>query len=224
MIPLPDLIPKRKRSMGSPEFRLHSVSPLFKILSMPRPHVILGIVLMGWLSWLFGCGSSSNKPTQKPADAPYEQAEVYRGLRQQILEMQPEAIGVSADVDRPLAMLMEMGRPGAAVTLVAVADGTASLYFSNGGGMIGAGAYEPVQRAGANLLAEADKHREHLATTQEYPLPDQDQVRFYVIYPDCIRTAAAPLNERDTYQHSLSPLFYSANDLLTAIRENSPPQ
>jgi hypothetical protein len=43
-------------------------------------------------------------------------------------------------VDAPiLALLMETGYPEAVATLVAVADGTSSLYFSNGGGFIGVG-------------------------------------------------------------------------------------
>src|SRR5688500_6262255 len=112
---------------------------------------------MGWLSWLFG-GGSGREPATTPSDAPYEPSEVYRGLRKQILEVKPQAIGLPANVDRPLAVLVEMGCPGAAATLVAVADGTASLYFSNGGGMIGAGAYVPVQQAGANLVKAADAY------------------------------------------------------------------
>jgi hypothetical protein len=66
-------------------------------------------------------------------------AEVYMGLRQQVLSLTPVQLGAEL-ADAPiLALLMETGYPEAVATLVAVVDGTSSLYFSNGGGLLGAG-------------------------------------------------------------------------------------
>ncbi|MBL4575724.1 MAG: hypothetical protein JKY51_06460 [Opitutaceae bacterium] len=44
------------------------------------------------------------------------------------------------------AVMMETGFPESAYTLIASADGSASIYFSNGGGIIGAGEHENVRR------------------------------------------------------------------------------
>jgi hypothetical protein len=69
-------------------------------------------------------------------------AEVYSRLRTQVLELTPAQLGDSVSVDAPiLALLMETAYPEAVATLIAVADGSSSLYFSNGGGFIGAGAH-----------------------------------------------------------------------------------
>ena len=65
--------------------------------------------------------------------------DVYDGLRQQILRLTPDQLGESAYAPI-LALLMETGYSEAVATLVGVVDGTTSLYFSNGGGVIGAGA------------------------------------------------------------------------------------
>jgi hypothetical protein len=48
-------------------------------------------------------------------------------------------IGVSSASSEgvPLGVLMETGYDSATVTLFALSDGTTSLYFSNGGGVIG---------------------------------------------------------------------------------------
>jgi hypothetical protein len=62
-------------------------------------------------------------------------ADVYVGLRQQVLRLTPDQLGNRVPTDAPiLALLMETAYPEAVATLVAVADGSASLYFSNGGG------------------------------------------------------------------------------------------
>jgi hypothetical protein len=71
-------------------------------------------------------------------------AEVYESLRRQVLQLTPDQLG-DAFADAPiLALLMETGYPGAVATLVGVADGASSLYFSNGGGFIGAGTHAAV--------------------------------------------------------------------------------
>ena len=71
----------------------------------------------------------------------YEQAEVYSDLRKQVLSLTSEQLGTNSPV---LAVLMETGYPEAVATLVSVADGSSSLYYSNGGGIIGAGEYNQV--------------------------------------------------------------------------------
>src|ERR687898_1781909 len=78
----------------------------------------------------------------------YEPADVYLGLRGQALALTRELLDPETASDGPvLALLMETGYPEAVATLVGLADGTTSMYFSNGGGMIGAGQHEDVAAA-----------------------------------------------------------------------------
>jgi hypothetical protein len=68
----------------------------------------------------------------------YVLADVYRGLRAQALQLTAAQVGPA---DAVFGVLMETGYPEAVVSLVALSDGTASLYFSNGGGIIGTGGH-----------------------------------------------------------------------------------
>jgi hypothetical protein len=80
-------------------------------------------------------------------------AEVYAGLRQQALRLTPDQLGDGSLAGVPiLALLMETGYPQAVATLVAVVDGTSSLYFSNGGGFIDAGTQAAVAEASRRWL------------------------------------------------------------------------
>ena len=73
-------------------------------------------------------------------------ADAYFGLRRQVLDLTPDQLGIASDTP-VIALLMETGYPEAVATLVGVIDGSTSLYFSNGGGVIGAGAHPEVAAA-----------------------------------------------------------------------------
>ena len=96
---------------------------------------------MGLLSTLFRCGkkNASNNETTPQQSGAYETAEPYTKLRTQVLQRPAGDIELPpSDVVEPVAILMETGYPEAVATLIAVADGTTSMYFSNGGGVIAA--------------------------------------------------------------------------------------
>jgi len=144
-------------------------------------------------------------------------------LRQQALTVTAAAVGV-APTAAPgcFVVLMETGYPQAVATLAVFVDGTTSLYFSNGGGIIGAGAHEAVRTASAAFLARADADFAHFTETTETPLPAVGRVRFYVRTP--AGTLAAEAGEQDLGQdrHVLSRVFHAGHAVITAIRETSP--
>jgi hypothetical protein len=86
----------------------------------------------------------------EPGNWTYKTADVYDGLRKQILELKTEQLGAPSD-QAVLAVVMETGYAQAVASLVAVMDGSASLYFSNGGGIIGAGVHPGPNAAAAHL-------------------------------------------------------------------------
>jgi hypothetical protein len=89
---------------------------------------------------------------RKRATDPAPPPAVYQDLRRQVLRLTPDQLG-EAFADAPiLALVMETGYPEAVATLVGVADGTTSLYFSNGGGFIGAGTDATVAEANKRWL------------------------------------------------------------------------
>jgi hypothetical protein len=121
---------------------------------------------------------------------------------------------------------MELGLAGsrATVTIVAIADGTVSMYTSPGGGVIGAGEHAAVRGAGDRFRAVVAETHGLLQHTQTFPLPTEGEVRFHARVGDDRLTAAAPEAQLRTGRHMLSPLYDAGQDLITEIRLTSEPE
>lgn len=146
----------------------------------------------------------------------YTPAEIYTKLRSQALGATAQALGT---MEQTFGVIMETGYPEAVVTLIALSDGTASLYFSNGGGMIGLGQHEGPAVAARSLISFADHNLTQLAPASDTPLPQPGHTRFYVLTRSGTLTAEAKEMDLGENRHVLSPLFYSAQELITEMRE-----
>lgn len=151
--------------------------------------------------------------------AEYQTTEVYDDLRKQVLTLSPNQLGLeSSDKNDVLALLMETGYPEAVATLVAVAHGASSIYFSNGGGIIGAGEHAEVRNESLQLIALAKKYLDQLKKTELFVLPKKGFIRFYVVTGNGVFTAEAQEDDLSYERHKLSPLFHQGHRLISAIR------
>ena len=155
--------------------------------------------------------------TEPAPTVPYKQADIHESLRSQVLSLKPSDIGES-DPEKILAVIMETGYEEAAATLVAVCDGTGSLYFSNGGGIIGGGEHPQGAVAAKALVAEARKFQNKFVATKETPLPMPGDTRFYIVRGKGLLTAVAKEDDLGEQRSVLHPLFYKGQDLITVIR------
>jgi hypothetical protein len=157
------------------------------------------------------------------AHSSYEVVEIYTGLRDQVLRTNLEATGrKDTEQKTVLAVLMETGYPEAVATLVAVTDGTASIYFSNGGGIIGGGEHAPVREASKDFLVLAQQYLSQATATSAFPLPKKGNVRFYFVTDRGVYTFEAAEDDLGYERHLCSPLFHTGHKLITAIREHTP--
>lgn len=115
-------------------------------------------------------------------------------------------------------VVMETGYPEAAVTLVSLADRTTSLYFSNGGGVIGAGEHATVADATARFIASANEFRGQMEPTKSFPLPAIGRVRFYLLTFTGVLTAEADEQDLGNMRHTLSPLFHKGHEVIGHVR------
>jgi len=159
-------------------------------------------------------------PMTRPVPEPVA---IYKNLRSTILALAPARLGISPSEELPnvWGVLMETGYSPAVVALVSLADGTTSLCFGSGGGVIGAERHTTVREATAAFIAAAEHHRNKLAPTESFPLPDVDRVRFYVLTFTGTLTAEAGERELGERTHELSALFYAGHDVITQIRITS---
>ena len=152
--------------------------------------------------------------TTSAASKTYEQAEIYRDLRSQVL-------GLSAENSEPrnglFAVIMETGYDEAAATVLATSEGGASVYFSSGGGIIGAGNHDQVRDVIFETFVEAPKYLSQFKATKTYPLPQPGETRFYIVSDGEVLTAEASENALGEERHELSPLFHQMQKLIWQI-------
>ena len=84
------------------------------------------------------------------------------GLRELFLNGAEEDLGTKFP-ETPWLVVMETGVPGGSYTVVSLHDGTTSIYFSNGGGIIGAGQHPDVAALSQSIVASIDAYRGHFS-------------------------------------------------------------
>jgi len=153
-------------------------------------------------------------------DVAPEPAPIYLQLRNRILNLSPAQMGFnpSSEVPHVWGVMMETGYNVGTATLVCLADGTTSLYYSTGGGMLGSAEYTPVATASKSLVALAEKHLQLMSSIDEIPLPEVGQVRFIFLTYSGFLAADASLKNLAAGEHSLSPLFIKAQEPLEQLR------
>jgi hypothetical protein len=113
---------------------------------------------------------------------------------------------------------METGYGPVTATLFALADGTTSLYLSNGGGVIGGHGHGSVRAANASFIDQANHSLEHLKPSASFPIPEPAHTVFYVLTDAGILTGGALENDLGNGGHPLSPLFHAGHKVITQLR------
>jgi len=164
----------------------------------------------------------SKRQGKSPGESKYKTTRAYDDLRNQVLQLNAAKMGADTN-QRVIAVLMETGFPEAVATLVATMDGAASLYFSSGGGTIGAGEHPGPNAAARKLVAAAAEFESICTATKELPLPQEAHTRFYLVTPQGVLTFDAIEDDLGHGPHPMSPLFHTAHELIFEIRrvENS---
>jgi hypothetical protein len=157
--------------------------------------------------------------SENPAVADREIADVYSKLREQALGFGSVEIKAPPVVDggRVLGVLMDMGYDTAVVSILGLADGTASMYVSTGGGMIGMGDHAAVAAASKRWVEIAES-APGLAESVADALPVDGVVRFNVLTTGPRLEAEADGEELAAGSHPLSPLYIAGQDVITEIR------
>ncbi len=165
--------------------------------------------------WISSPAIISNMNTVPP-----EPAQSYLALRERILHLQPAEIGLNptSETGQVWGVLMETGYPEGTATLVCLADGTTSLYYSTGGGMMGSPSYSPLADASRAMVAQAELLLPQLTLTKELPLPEVGQVRFIALTFSGLFAGDASEPTLAAGKHILTPLFEFGHKVLSELR------
>jgi hypothetical protein len=152
-------------------------------------------------------------------------ADVYHDMR--ALALGSVAAGLAApapDHAGVSGMVVDIASSGGHATVVALTDGTTSMYTSAGGGVIGAGEHAAVAAATHRLLVVAQAHLRVLGSGPSIAeLPPPDRVRVHTLTPDGTHTIDLT---GDVFWNPagepVEPLVAAIQDVLSALREASP--
>ena len=167
--------------------------------------------IFGTILGLFGHGKTVGKN--------YQLAAIYKDLRNKVLSLNPSEIGLSRTDKNPVwGVIMETGYADAVVTLVTIADGTVSLYISNGGGIIGIGQHDGPRKACLSFLSQSLRFIQYAKPTSSFPLPKEGYTRFYFLTYDGIFTVENVEGDLGNERLPLSPLFLKAHEVIAQAR------
>jgi hypothetical protein len=156
--------------------------------------------------------------------APQHEDEPYLDMRRKVLSREllpPVPAGTDPKGLRGVAMDWRLER--GVVTLVAV-DDAVSMYYSTGGGIIGAGTHKSVRDAAAVWLAQTRQVIRAMKVTDSYPLPPGPMVNFWAIrsgetlMSGPIDTAGLIKDAGGLY----SRVWAAAQEVVTALRAITP--
>jgi len=155
-------------------------------------------------------------------DAPYPPPNpTYLELRDQILKGSRSKFGLPAasNPGDPWGVMMDWGVTNGTATVVALADGSASIYTSSGGGSIGGGqSHDQIRLAAREAVAAAAQSRSLLHPTASFLLPQRREVTFYVLTDERVLANTALVKELQARQHPLTALSDAMQTVISQYR------
>jgi hypothetical protein len=118
----------------------------------------------------------------------------------------------------PWGVLMDWGVNKGTATIVVGADGSASVYFSSGGGYIGGIGQEPIRAAAKNAVGVAATVHLPAHATQTFPLPETNGVFFYFLTDAGVFTFRTSVQELNNPNHPLRKIGDAMQEVITQYR------
>jgi hypothetical protein len=154
----------------------------------------------------------------KNMDAPLYPAKMTAMLRDGVLAIGPDDIGLTAATCPPVwGTIMEWVEAGVVVSLAALLDGSVSVYLSDGSGVIGCGLHPDVRVAASKMLRVAEQVADQCEPAEHYPAPLDHQVRFYLLTNQGVLGAAAERAELDEGAEALAELYYAGHGVIGMV-------
>ncbi len=139
----------------------------------------------------------------------------YQGLREQALKAADPGSG-----RRVYGALMDWPVGSGMATLFVLADGTASLYLTSGGGVIGGQAHLAVREAGLRFLDTLEPLLQLFQRDPaSAPLPPADLTDLRALTTEGRMVGRAPTQLLGAGRSPLSPAFHAAQAVIAELRK-----
>ncbi len=147
--------------------------------------------------------------------------EEYVGLRQHAIEVKPEHIGFNPETEgwKVYGVVMETNYNGDIVTFISLADGSTSIYFSSGGGIIGLGEDEFTHMLSERLLGVANREYKKITPSDGISYPEVGNTAISLMTASGVLSVEDKEEEFGEGRHSFSNVFHCCHDIISHARE-----
>ncbi len=172
------------------------------------------LYLVAW--WIY----RRNRARKLPDLLPAQRNNPYPRLRALALHAKRSqgSMTTPSSPTEPWGVVMDWVVSAATATIVAFSDGSASVYFSTGGGLLGGQAYESIRRVAHQAVAVAAEFQPQMQLTTDFSLPQRGIVVFYLLTDSGVFTSSAFESALKTHSHALSKLGDAMQAIITAYR------
>jgi hypothetical protein len=146
----------------------------------------------------------------------------YSDMRNMAFSATSEQLGLSGmDKNDVYGIVSEMDMNGATATVVTFSNGDTSLYLSSGGGFIGAGQHESVQKVVKKYVENGQKYIAKATKIEKAELPESGMTNFNFLTENGIYSISKSLSELESGKSEFSNLFVELNEVISHIRMKS---
>jgi hypothetical protein len=180
--------------------------------------IIFAVVLLAVIAIRAQSSKASNvSEAEKGSSDPKE---VYAGLRHLALTGSRSKLGLAptSNQNEPWGVMMDWGLQKGTATIVAMSDGSASVYFSSGGGYLGGKGQEPIRIAAERAVNAAKLVQLPRSPVVDFPIPGQHEVSFYLLTDAGVFMFRTSEQELSSHEHPLRKLGDSMQEVITQYR------
>ena len=162
-----------------------------------------------------GCGQENNMPVDKknPANTGKE-------LRLRALTTSADILGFIPEKDYPevYGVITDWDLGEHTASILAMRDGTASLYTTSTFGIIGGQGHDTVRKAAQECVKIAGPYYPQSTPVSNYPYPKQGKVNFFLLTYSGVRLCIGDEDGINQGRDQTRALFEAAQNVLTALR------
>ena len=163
-----------------------------------------------------------NKISKTPEKTEQERKEFYEDMRKMALTVTSEQLEINEiENDKVYGLVTEMAMNNGTATIVAFLTGDASIYLSSGGGFIGGGAHEDVNKKIKEIVENIQKFKQDAIKVNKVELPKSNEVKFNFLTKNGLYQINAKNDELMSEKSKYTELYKEVDKIMTLIRIKS---
>jgi hypothetical protein len=192
-------------------------------MKKPMTYIIIAVILIvGITLFMKSANKGKTQIAEQNSTEKQKEQNPYSDMRNMAFSATSEQLGLSGmDKNDVYGIVSEMDMNGATATVVTFSNGDTSLYLSSGGGFIGAGQHESVQKVVKKYVENGQKYIEKATKIEEAELPESGMTNFNFLTENGIYSISKSLSELESGKSEFSNLFVELNEVISHIRMKS---